>query len=160
MTVIVIIAILALLLMPVYSSMRARAEKIQCMSNLRSLYVGAAAYITDHQQWPQINASLMSNPPTYASAWISALQPYGINQINWLCPTVQRQLGNPNVSLPNKQRVDYIAIPFDDKEGTPYLLKQTPWFIERGAVHADGNLMVFGDGSVKSLQDITALKPQ
>jgi len=38
--VVVIIAILAALLLPVFSKMRARAQRVQCMANLRNLYVG------------------------------------------------------------------------------------------------------------------------
>ena len=39
MIVLTIVAILATLLLPVYGHLRERAQKAQCMANLRSLYV-------------------------------------------------------------------------------------------------------------------------
>ena len=55
-----------------------------------------------------------------------------------------------------KERIDYYPTPFDNKEITPHRWAEQPWFIERGAVHGAGNLMIFPDGSVKTLDEFMA----
>lgn len=53
----VIVAILSLLLLPVISQMRARAQRVQCMANLKSLYTGAELFVQQNGSWPQIRMS-------------------------------------------------------------------------------------------------------
>lgn len=154
LTVIVVIGILATLLIGISAELWKRVEKSSCTANLRGLYVGSASYVQDHGQWPQINPGLIEKDNLlYAQQWIKALAPYQIGQPNWLCPTTQKQLNNPDTSKPENVRVDYIACPFDAKQATPYLHPKQPWFIERGAVHAGGNLIIFTNGQVVSLTD-------
>jgi prepilin-type N-terminal cleavage/methylation domain-containing protein/prepilin-type processing-associated H-X9-DG protein len=52
--VVAIVAILMALLLPVVSSMRARASSVRCVNNLRQLYQGSLLYLSDHDQkfWP------------------------------------------------------------------------------------------------------------
>ena len=138
----------------VFSDMRTRAEKIKCMANLRNLYAGAEAYRQDQAHWPQVDPALLKDGGMpYYQQWIAALQPYGIGISNWLCPTNQRLLNNPDMSDPKNLRIDYLATPFDDKTMTPHLWPRQPWFIERGAVHEGGNLIIFTNGQIESLQD-------
>ncbi|MFA6175596.1 MAG: type II secretion system protein [Phycisphaerae bacterium] len=47
---IAIVAILMVLLLPVVSSMKARANSVRCVSNLRQLYQGSLLYLADHDQ--------------------------------------------------------------------------------------------------------------
>jgi len=156
-TVVVIIAILAALLLPVFSSLRSRAQRVQCTANLRSLYLAANVYVQQNGSWPQIT---MSDSDTaeqdYANAWIAALAPFGPTQKTWICPTIQGLVGNPDLSNPQNVRVDYIAMTFDDKPTTPYLWPRQPWFAELGDVHGHGNLIVFADGSISDLQTVAA----
>jgi type II secretory pathway pseudopilin PulG len=161
LTVIVIVALLASMIFPVLSEIKARMEKAQCMSNLRNLYVGANLYVQDQQHWPQIATSqLKSNPEEYAKQWIKALTPYGISETNWHCPTVQRQVNeappDPKTGKkPEKQiRIDYFATPFDERESTPRKWSKQPWFIERGAVHGNGNLIIFTDGTTTEMNEL------
>lgn len=92
----VIIAILAALLLPVFSTMRARAQRVQCMANLRSLYIAAESYVQQYGSWPQIPVSDSdSAEQDYANAWIAALAPFGPTQKTWICPTIQELLQNP-----------------------------------------------------------------
>ena len=162
---IVVIAILAAMLLPAISGIAARMERAKCTANLRGLYVAAECYLQDHHQWPQIDANLVAQADSdeYARQWMAALEPYKISKENWHCPTVQKILAaqpSTDSSGTPKERIDYMATPFDDKEVTPHLWVTQPWFVERGAVHGDsGNLMIFSDGSVKALFEyLPALK--
>lgn len=158
MTVMVVIGILVTMLVPVVSSMTARMERSKCTANLRTVYLGAESYLQDQKRWPQINPALAASATSeqYARLWIAALAPYKVPKESWRCPTVQKAMEEgrePNEKL--KERIDYFPTPFDDKEITPHRWATQPWFIERGAVHGDGNLMIFPDGSIRSLDEIS-----
>jgi len=153
----VIIAILSLLILPVLSGMRARAQRAQCMANLRSLYTATELFIQQNGTWPQIAVpDSDSADDDYAKAWIAALQPFGPTQKTWICPTIQNLLGNPDVSDPANVRLDYAATSFDDKPMTPHQWPRQPWFAEVGDVHGNGNLIIFTDGSISDLKTIAA----
>jgi len=154
MTVITIILILAVMFVGIFADMRNRAEVAGCATNLKSLYAAAAAYVQQNGQWPQIPTNTLMTPgdTVYPNAWIKALQPYGIAQKNWLCPSVQRELGNPDMTVAANVRLDYMPTPFDGKPGTPFLWPHQPWFIERGAVHPGGNLLIWSNGQMVTLQ--------
>ena len=119
MTVLVIVAILIVVLAPSVSYLRTRSQKVQCISNLRSLHVATAAYVRENHAWPQI---VLSQPgdPTYARAWIDALTPYGLTQINWICPAIQQALGAPDLGDFANARMDYYPTPFDTRETSPF----------------------------------------
>ena len=153
--VLVIIGILATLTLPVISTLRARAQRVQCMANLRSLYVAAELCVQQNGGWPQIAMSDSDTAETdYANAWIAALAPFGPTQKTWICPTIQNLLGNPDFSDPNNVRVDYVATTFDDKPTTPHQWPRQPWFAEVGDVHGHGNLIIFTDGSISDLKTV------
>jgi type II secretory pathway pseudopilin PulG len=152
----VIVAILSILLLPAISAIRARAQRVQCMANLRSLYTATELYLQQNGSWPQISMpDSDSGDDDYAAAWIAALQPFGPSQKTWICPTIQNLLGNPDLSDPTNVRVDYTAMMFDDKPTTPHRWPQTPWFAEVGDVHGHGNLIIFTDGSISDLRTVT-----
>lgn len=149
---ILIIAILLTMLVGISDSVRARADKANCMANLRGLYSGASSYVTDQGHWPQINAGLSrDNSKEYARLWIEALQPYGLSQVNWICPTQQRALGGPDLTDKDLARIDYNATPFDDRPYTAYLWPTQPWFVEHAAAHDGGPLLIYTNGQVVTL---------
>ena len=152
LTVVVIILILTTMLIPVVRGVQSKAARMGCASNLKGLYVGASAYVVDHQQWPQINAKVSSDG--YIDGWMNALRPYSISPIHWRCPSVERQLGNPLKHNPKDKRIDYFASPFGPQQRAPYQWSTQPWFIERSDAHGNGNLMIFPDGTVKPLGEI------
>ena len=160
LTVVVVIAILAAMLLPAFASMAARMERAKCTMNLRSLYVGTEFYLQDRKQWPQIDPKLSGDRDSdeYARQWMTALEPYKISKESWHCPTVQKIMlaGDQEGGKKPKERIDYFPTPFDSKEITPHRWAEQPWFIERGAVHGDGNLMIFPDGSIKTISEIIA----
>jgi len=155
--VLVIIGILSELLLPAISAFRARAQRVQCMANLRSLYIAANLYVQQNGSWPQIAmGDTDSAEDDYAKAWIDALTPFGPTQKTWICPTVQNLLGNPDLSDSQNVRVDYGAMSFDDKATTPYQWPQAPWFAESQSVHGNGNLIIFTDGSISDVYTVAA----
>ena len=154
--VIVIMAILATLLIPVFSHMRARGQRVQCMANLRNLYAAAELYVQQNGSWPQIPTVDDSDAAEqlYAKNWINALSPFGPTQKTWVCPTIQSLLQNPDLAKPENVRVDYVATAFDDKPTTPHQWPRQPWFAEVGDVHGNGNLLIFTDGSISDLKTV------
>ena len=153
-TVILIIAILMTMLYAITESLRARAERSKCMANLRGLYSGAASYVMDHGHWPQINPGVLKGDSNeYAHLWIRALRPYGLSEQNWVCPTQQRTLGNPDLTKDDFVRVDYNATPFDTHPYTPYRWSKQPWFVEHASVHDGGALLIYASGQVVTLKD-------
>ena len=152
-TVVLIIAILACMLMPVYATIAGRAERTGCTANLRSLHVAADLYIQEHRTWPQIKVSGSTEDDT-ARAWISALRPYGLEPISWACPTSQKKLGNPDLNDPANVRIDYLATPFQPGQQIPFKWANQPWFVERSNEHGNGNLIVFPDGHVEAMFEV------
>jgi type II secretory pathway pseudopilin PulG len=156
MSCLVVIMILVILLVPAYEQVRMRLDKIACMNNLRQLYAGANSYVQEYGHWPQVNPALLQAPNNaYSEAWIEDFIPFGISRGTWICPTMERDLGGPDYTQPANYRADYIAMPFDMKRITPYRWAFSPWFIERGNVHGNGNLVMQANGAVVEL-----IKPQ
>lgn len=154
MTVMVILSILMVLLLKLTDTMRARAEKASCAANLRHLYAGAAGYVMDRGQWPQVPGELVrKDSKEYAKQWINALAPYGISQQNWLCPTQHRSLNAPDMTKDENRRLDYNATPFDAKPNTPYLWPKQPWFVEHASSHDGGPLLILTDGKIITLRE-------
>lgn len=158
LTVIVIIGILATLTIAVISMMRSRAQRAQCTANLRNLYVAAESFLQQNGTWPQIPRGHTDNAgQEYARQWIAALKPFGPTERTWICPTIQELMENPDYMKPENARVDYIAMPFDDKPVTPHRWPRQPWFIETGDVHGSGQLIIFTDGSISDVNTIVRM---
>jgi len=157
----VIIAILATMLVPLYSSYREHAFEVKCMGNLRNLYVAASGYLEANKSWPQIPANLFaSDPLTYAKSWVQALTPYGAPHPVWICPSLQAslQLTMDDIETDAYYRIDYIAPPFDSSEGSPRRSSRHPWFVETAGLHSRGNLLILADGTTTSILDLS-VKP-
>ena len=152
MTVVIVIAILGALSIQAYAFLIERAQRVNCTTNLKSLYTAASAYTNDYKSWPQVSTTNVQDP-SYAQAWMAALAPYQITAANWICPSVQRLLKNPDYMQPENIRLDYFATPFDANPVSPSKYPTQPWFVERGNMHGDGNLMIFASGQVKSLNE-------
>jgi type II secretory pathway pseudopilin PulG len=72
--VLAIIGILGTLLIPVYAGMRSRAQRVQCIANLHSLYIAADLFLQRNGSWPQIaRGSSDTGDQDFANAWINAL---------------------------------------------------------------------------------------
>ncbi len=146
--VLAIIGILGTLLIPVYAGMRSRAQRVQCIANLHSLYIAADLFLQRNGSWPQIaRGSSDTGDQDFANAWINALLPFGPTRQTWVCPAIQEVLHNPDYLQQQNARLDYFPMSFDDKPTTPHQWPRQPWFIETGDVHGNGNLIIFTDGS-------------
>lgn len=154
MIVLTIVGILATLLLPIYGRLRERAQKAQCIANLRSLYVATDLYIQRNGSWPQIFLKNYTTDEDYANAWIAALEPFGITRQTWICPTIQELLHNPSYNHAANARLDYISTGFDDKPTSPHQWPRQPWFIEAASVHGNGNLIIFTDGSTAETNNV------
>ena len=153
--VVVIVAILAVMLLPVYAGLRSRAQRVQCVGNLHSLYLATDLALQRNGSWPQIKrTSSGTGDADYANAWIKALAPFGPTRQTWVCPQVQEILQNPDYWQPQNARLDYIPMTFDDRPTTPHQWPRQPWFIEAADVHGHGNLIIFTDGSVGESGDL------
>ena len=158
-TVVAIIVILLSMIIGVVSGIRARADRAACMSNLKSLYAAGATYVQQQGHWPQIPTTLLrDNKPEFARQWYVALEPCGISRINWVCPTVQRLLKDPDLYKRENARIDYLSTPFDERPMTPYLWPLQPWFVEVAASHDGGNLVIFSNGTVNSMRDVMRMR--
>lgn len=158
LVVVAIVAILSALIFIGVRSLTSRAQRLQCTANLRSLYIAANSFVQQNGSWPQIASSPGGGDEgvQYAKDWIAALRPFGPTEKTWICPTMQSAMGSPDYTAPGNERVDYVAMPFDDKPMTPHQWPRQPWFVERGDVHGNGNLVVFTDGSISDLKTIAA----
>jgi prepilin-type N-terminal cleavage/methylation domain-containing protein len=154
-TVVLVVAILGVMLAPVYQQALIRAARSKCMENLRGLHVAANLYMGDHHAWPQISNAGVAQT-VVATKWIARLQPYGVQQINWICPTIQQLKGNPDLNNTQNVRIDYTSTPFDSNPQTPYRWARQPWFVENGNMHGNGNLIVFPDGHIEQMNDLLA----
>jgi type II secretory pathway pseudopilin PulG len=97
LAVFVIIGILAVLLIPAISGIQARAQRAQCMANLRSLYTATELYLQQNGSWPQIQSDDSDeNDQSFAAGWIAALKPFGPIEKSWICPTIQTLMQNPD----------------------------------------------------------------
>lgn len=158
MVTIVIIAVLVGLSLPVIAKLRDRAQRVQCMANLRSLYTAANLSVQHNQRWPQIatggddEAAFQEN----ARLWIEELKQYGATEQTWICPTMQSRMGNPDYMQSEHRRIDYTPMSFDDKPTTPFQWPGQPWFAENGNAHGNGPLIIFTDGSIKDLNTVAA----
>jgi prepilin-type N-terminal cleavage/methylation domain-containing protein/prepilin-type processing-associated H-X9-DG protein len=168
-TVVVIIGILASLIYPVFKGFRGRAEAVKCAGNIKGLGVGVQAYMTDHSGcWPQIavakndgegnvDASPVSNrAKDLATQWIAALSPYGIAEATWHCPSMERQLKQlAKKEALDMKRIDYTPTIFDSKPESATKWPKHPWFVERAAIHGTGPNVLFADGSVSNLSELS-----
>ncbi len=153
MTVLVVISILAVVIAPLFPYLQARAQKTKCIENLKSLHVATGSYMQDNQHWPQISGNGYQDT-TVANLWLAALAPYGLTQINWVCPTVQQALQSPDLNDPTNIRVDYLAMPFGTQPRAPFVYTRQPWFIEAANVHGNGQEIIFPDGHIEEAFDV------
>lgn len=152
MIVLVIIAILAILLFPAVLSFQEKSRRLACMENLKGLFTSTSAYLTSNDGvWPQIKWD-SKDDREYTKKWYEALSPYGAGRPNFICPSVQSRLKNPNFEKEKFWRTDYISAFFDNKPWTATRWSTQPWFAERQDMHS-GNLMVMANGSLIDIHE-------
>lgn len=159
---IVVLGILFTLAAPWFVEVRNKADALKCATNLKTLGNGVAAYLTEHQSWPQIMAESgtptlqsSSRPDSPSSQWIAALAPYGVSVQTWRCPSLERQIRRLGSSKSLElTRIDYSPTRFEPHPQSPWEYPTHPWFVERGSLHGKGPLMYLADGRVVTFQDL------
>lgn len=155
LTVLVIIAVLAALIVGMFDQFRARSERVNCTSNLRNLYAGFQSYLVQYGSWPQNRLKL--GDKEYDGKWVDELQKVGIPEKGWHCLTHARVLKaaaneqGKGTEKPNEKKyrqIHYMPTPFDDNPATPRRWPTQPWLVETGNFHGDGPLIIFPDGTV------------
>jgi prepilin-type N-terminal cleavage/methylation domain-containing protein len=159
LAVVIIILILASFIVPNYSTWINRAQEVKCMANMRAIHVGLLAYLNDHQEiWPQ--GPSPKEESAWAKFWIETVEPYGVMAKTWQCPTMAGQFKRGERAPLDGGAIHYSPTMFDAQPNTAkrlstYPLNQ-PWLIERADAHAQGTLIVFGDGTIKSFNQVLA----
>jgi type II secretory pathway pseudopilin PulG len=159
---ILVIAILGVLATPVYLSFQAKAQRLKCGENIKSIGLGISAYLADHQKWPKIavessRSAAAGRDSLEAVQWIATLSPYGIPEANWRCPTIESQIrGSGNKNALEAKRIDYAPTSFGADPDAPRKWPKHPWLVERGAPHGTGPWILLADGSLVTIEDIFA----
>lgn len=157
---VVVLAILASFFAPVVGSFRRRAQSLQCVTHLKGLYAAANAYLSDHDGvWPQIAASDATDSNAQqeeiAARWIQTMEPYGISEASWRCPTVEGRIksyGKPEAL--KVKRLDYVPTKFGKQPQSAYAYPMQPWFIERTSSHGKGPQILLGRGDVVTIDEL------
>lgn len=102
LVVIAIIGIVAALLLPSLTSAKAKAQRIQCVSNLHQHGVGLQAFLADNRGYPLWMAPTNNDPP--GRWWAEQLERGGLGisspaalfwqKAVWRCPSGQPRSGN------------------------------------------------------------------
>lgn len=144
-----ILSILMFLGYPKLEDYRQRVSEAQCMANMRTITTALHSYLQDNQNiWPQ--GPSPEAGAEWESFWLRALNPYGIPEKTWQCPSTDRS------SDLDSPRVHYKPTMFPGVPGIATKWPTHPWLIERGQGHGHGALICFSDGSVKSLDKVLA----
>ena len=128
------------------SSFKKRAEKVKCISQMRTIHSAFMGHLTDKGQWPQFPEDMEWSESGHFGFYIKTLEPYGIAQDTWICPSDKLYLEWREVDE-NTYFGSYVPTPFDEYPATPLRWNQ-PWMIERGDMHGKGAHILMPDGSV------------
>ncbi len=149
--VMLIIAILALLSVVGYGAYKRHVEKVQCLTQLRTIHLGLATHVADRHYWPQPPMGIDGlTEEDWFGWWTAQLVPFGVEPEVWLCPTDRV---DPEEEKPRGQRGSYVPTVFDTGRYTPYRWAQ-PWLMERGDMHGKGAHIVMPNGEITTSQQV------
>lgn len=152
MVTLAIVAVLAGVAMAGYSKWIRHAENAKCLTHMKGIGAALGTYTVDHEGWPQMPEDLGDKEEEEEwKWWIKTMEPYGITQATWLCPTEdkeRRRYARKSGEKRDDYEGTYIPTDFDDGRDTPYKWNQ-PWLIERGNWHGKGQNVLLPDGSIR-----------
>jgi prepilin-type N-terminal cleavage/methylation domain-containing protein len=152
---IILIAILAVVLLPSGKDLMMRAGEAGCIANMRAITIGLRGYLDDHNSvWPQGPAP--NDGLVWEDYWLTVLEPYGITKKTWQCPSFNAQLAAQSVPQADRPQIHYVPTMFPAIPGIADRWSTQPWLIERANAHKNGPHICFPDGSVKSFHKVLA----
>jgi len=152
--VLAILGILAALAVPTFGRFRARSELAVCANNMRNLHAALSLHLQEQGQWPQVPEGVRVSPAAFGEWWIATLEPYGAPPEIWLCPTIRREQRSLEYEDESQRPViHYVPTPFDALPLTPFKWATQPWLLEISDAHGSGNLIIFPDGSIETMND-------
>lgn len=147
-----IVLLLGTMVVSISATFKKRAEKVKCMSHMRTLHTAFTAHLTDKGHWPQMDENEQKwTESKFFRFWIQSLEPYGAAPDTWICPSDKLFLEFREVDK-DSFFGSYAPTPFDRAPGTPLRWNQ-PWVIERGDFHGKGSHMLMPDGSIQESQN-------
>lgn len=145
-----ILGILITLLVPAAQRFIPQAQKVVCISHLRTLWLAFSPCATDPEGWPQVPKGIKIGTTQEQQWWLDySTNHLGLTAKNWHCPVIERASRNSSSSS-GVPVIHYLPTLFDARRGTPNRWPSMPWFSELGDVHGHGNLTVRADGSVQA----------
>jgi prepilin-type N-terminal cleavage/methylation domain-containing protein len=151
--VVVIGAIFLALVLPNFSTLRAKAEGVVCAARLRNLYIVFSTQLNDGQGWPQVPTNIAIGSLAEQQWWLTySSNNLGLTVRDWNCPTIARSL-LANTNSGQFFLISYLPTLFDAKPMSSKIWPRVPWFTEIKNVHGSGILSVRSDGSVCPFQD-------
>jgi len=138
-----------------YTGLQRRAERLSCTGNLRALHAAFSGYVLDRGGWPQEGADTVNDDGPLFYGWlVGQVQSYGGDRELWICPS-ERRRGLAEVS--DKEFVgSYVPTMFEPGQNKPFEWENQPWLIERVNNHLQGQLMIFPNGRVLSVDEFKA----
>jgi len=131
-----VVAILSLLIIPNYSRIVAAAQEVICASHMRSIRVALGNYLQDHGNvWPQPTPGLEG--AALRQFWLNTLEPYGITESTWQCPTIRHALREEGVT--GDFGLHYVPTQFDATPGIANRWTTQPWLIEAANARCSRN---------------------
>jgi len=104
LVVIAIIAILAAILMPVFSQAREKARQASCGSNLKQMGLAIQMYVQDYEAYPAFSFNRVGG----VELWHDVLQPYVKNVGIFVCPSLpQSQMAFQQVGAQRGRNISY-----------------------------------------------------
>jgi len=148
--VLVIVALLATISFPLYGTLRVKAGLAGCLSNMRIIGLGLSGYMQDNNMvWPQMpKGGFGGNDEALSKWWRDTLQPYGVAEKHWICPSDYQRVDEQTKKQPFNS--SYGVCQFDDLPNTPFRWKQ-PWVMEHSGFHGltRGPNQLMPDGTIQ-----------
>jgi prepilin-type processing-associated H-X9-DG protein/prepilin-type N-terminal cleavage/methylation domain-containing protein len=160
LVVIAIIGCLVSLMLPSLQAIRARADTLKCVSNMRQIGVSVDLYVTDHSEHTPVIEPWPSQP-VYASTdgaqtLIQALGPYGVTTAVLQCPS---DMKGPNYyakegssyqwfPMASGQNAQAIKTVWMNNQNNTMTMSKLFLAFDYSAVHNGGSNVLFGDGHV------------
>jgi prepilin-type N-terminal cleavage/methylation domain-containing protein/prepilin-type processing-associated H-X9-DG protein len=160
LVVMAIIACLVSLLMPSIAQVRAKADNLRCVSNMRQIGISFNLYVSEHSQrapviepWP---GQPVYSPSDGAQTILQALGPYGVTNAILQCPS---DLKGPNYyakegasyqwfPMANGQNTEAVKTLWMNNQNQTMTMSRLFLAFDYSAVHSGGSNVLYGDGHV------------